>query len=87
MADHDFSRTNSEKLDRLLTLVEGTEDAPGLIGRLAVVERVLFGRDNAGGLVSQHQVLWRIHTWILAGLSAGFGALMTLVVEKLSKYL
>lgn len=87
MSDHNVSHDNARKLDRLLDLVQGAQDAPGLLGRLALVERVLFGQDNSGGMVSQHQTLWKIHKWLIGLVGVAMGALITLAVEKLSKYL
>jgi hypothetical protein len=87
MSDRDVSHANSEKLDRLLELVKGSEGSPGLVGRMAIIERVLFGPDNAGGLVSQHQILWKIHLWLIGIASGGVGVLVTLLVQKVSKFL
>lgn len=77
-----FSESNAQKLtlldgkvQRILVIIEGTgEDAPGLMARLSLVERVLFGKENQDqGLVYKVGVLWRVHVWILCSLSAALG--------------
>lgn len=87
MSDRDISHSNSQKLDQLIELVKGSENAPGMLGRLALVERVLFGQDNSGGLVTQHQTLWKIHRWLIGAVSAGLGAILTLLIQKFAKLL
>ena len=85
MSEHDISRLNSQKLDRVLLAVEGTPDYPGINMRLAIVEKVLFGKEGAGGLVQQHVILWRIHVWILCTLSGLLGTALTLLVQRFLK--
>lgn len=82
MNAHEISQANSKKLDRVILALEGTEDSPGISGRLAKVERILFGKDESGGLVQQHIMLWRAHVWILCSLSGLIGAGLTEMVRR-----
>ena len=81
MADRDVSHSNSEKLDRLIEAVNGSQVSPGLAGRVSLLERILFGADNSGGLIQQHILIWRIHVWLLSALSAGLGIVGTLAIQ------
>jgi hypothetical protein len=82
MSTNDFSRDNSKKLDRLILAIEGTEDYPGINGRLSKLETILFGKDGGGGLIQQHMILWRVHVWILCTLSALIGTGLTVLVQR-----
>lgn len=79
-----ISQANAERLahldakvERILVIIEGTgEDAPGLMARLSLVERVLFGKEHQDeGIVYRISVLWKGYIWLLCTLSAmaGFG--------------
>lgn len=73
---------NAEKLTRLeksvgrvIHILEGEgESAPGLMARLLIVERALWGKNNQDGIVQKVGILWRMHVWVLCTLSglAGF---------------
>lgn len=73
---------NAEKLTRLeksvgriIHILEGEGDsAPGLMARLSILERVLWGKNNQDGIVQKVNILWRMHVWVLCTLSglAGF---------------
>ena len=72
-----ISQANSQKLDRITQLLEGDgADAPGLVGRIGTMENVLFGKNKRGGIVGQHDIMWRIHVWLLCGLSGAGGYLL-----------
>lgn len=84
------SETNAEKLnrleakiDRVTGLIEGAgSDAPGLMARLSMVERVLFGKEKQDeGLVYKVGVLWRVHVWVLCTLSAAGGFVLREVIR------
>lgn len=65
--EHDFQNLKS--------IVEGSgQDAPGLVSRVALIERVMFGREQQEGMVYKVNILWRMHIWVLCTLSglAGF---------------
>lgn len=49
-------------------------DAPGLVSRVALIERVMFGKEQQEGMVYKVNILWRMHLWVLCTLSglAGF---------------
>ena len=85
MSEKDISHVNSQKLDRIILAVEGTEDFPGLSGRLAATESILYGEKGKLGLVQQHAILWRIHVWILCTLSGLLGTALTLLVQRFLK--
>lgn len=70
------SDAGERKLDRLLQLIEGEPDAPGILGRLALHEEVLFGKRGNNGLVNKVNILWRGHVWVLCTLSGGVGYLL-----------
>ena len=67
--EHEFER----KLDRVLQLLEGEKDAPGVIGRLAHVESMLYGSSSMMGIGTKVSILWRVHIWLLCTLSAAAG--------------
>lgn len=78
----EVSKENAEKLreldkkfDRIVSLLEGDgEESPGLVRRIAFIERILFGRERQEeGLVYRVGVLWRWQTWVLCTMSAGLG--------------
>lgn len=58
---------------RIIALIEGETDAPGILARLALHEEVLFGRKGYG-LVTRVGIMWRVHVWVMCSLSgiAGF---------------
>jgi len=65
----------NHKVDRMVLLLEGSgEDAPGIVTRLALLERVMFGKDKQEGVTYKVAILWRMHVWVLCTLSglAGF---------------
>ena len=72
-----------QKIERILVIIEGTgEDAPGLMARISMVERVLFGREKQDeGLVYKVGVLWRMHVWLLCALSAAGGFVMREIIR------
>ena len=83
MSEDSVSRSNAQKLDRLIQLVEGEQDAPGVLARLALMEAVLFGRHGKDGLVTKVNFLWRAHMWIFCSLSGAAGFLFRELLFKL----
>jgi hypothetical protein len=84
----DTSEANSRKLDRLLLLMEG--DGQSLIGfgeRLTLVEHTLFGKDGQKGLVQEHTIMWRAHVWLFGLFCTLSGSLLTLIIQKVIKFL
>lgn len=75
------------KVERLLVIVEGTgEDAPGLMARLSLVERVLFGKEHQDeGIVYKVGVLWRVQVWVLCTLSGAAGFVLREIVRLIWK--
>lgn len=84
-----ISEQNAAKLDvltlQVARIIQAVEGDPGIASRLHVMERVLFGEDGAGGLIQEHKLLWRAHVWLLCTLSAGMGAVATIVIQKLTR--
>ncbi len=75
MPEHRFSEENSKKLDHILQLLEGNgSDAPGLIARVGLIERVLWGKESEKGLAFRVAVMWRMHVWVLCTMSGLAGA-------------
>jgi len=78
----EISRDNSEKLNEIIRLLNGGgPDVPGLIQRVAVIERVLFGKENSGGLVATVAQMARWRAWLLSTLSAGVGGVLVALAE------
>jgi hypothetical protein len=76
------------KVDHLLDLIMGSgENAPGLMSRVAAIERVLYGRDATGGMVQQLVEIRRIKTWVLGSLSALFGSGLTVLIQYVIKHI
>lgn len=82
----EISRENSRKLDHLVQLVEGNgEDSPGAIGRISILERIVFGKENHGGILQQHVIMWRIHVWLLCTASGCLGFCLKWGLDKFAK--
>ena len=76
------SQTNAAKLDRLLQLIEGETDAPGILARLTLLETVMFGRHGRDGLATKVNFMWRFYIWVLCSMSAGIGFLFRELLLK-----
>ena len=76
---------NSKKLDRLLALIEGEENAPGLLGRVAAHDKTLYGIDGSNGVVNKVNVMWRAHVWLLCSMSGIAGFLLKDIMTKAVK--
>jgi hypothetical protein len=61
---------NSKKLDRILMILEGQPDQPGLIATVQKHHQILHGNGSGFGLVQKVSVMWRIHVWVLCTCSA-----------------
>lgn len=79
------SLDNSRKLDELIQLIKGEQDAPGVLARLSLHEEVLFGSRGNGGLIHKVNMMWKIHTWLLCTLSAGAGFMLREILLLLIK--
>ena len=75
------SLENSRKLDELILLIKGQDDAPGMLARIALHEEVLFGHRGNSGLINKVNMMWKLHTWLLCSLSAGVGASLSELVH------
>lgn len=103
MSNIDVSVVNSKKLDDLDEKIERLEkkidhttqllsgdgqDAPGLMARVAGIERALYGQEaNREGVIYKVNILWRVHVWVLCTLSALAGSALTMLVPKIIKLL
>jgi len=63
----------TEKVNRILQLLEGEKDVPGILSRLAEHEETLYGKKGANGVVSKVNIMWRVHVWLLCTLSGAAG--------------
>lgn len=82
----DLSADNNAMLRRIVQLIEGDgENAPGILARLSLIEKVLFGRDADGGMVQRVQFMWRTWIWVLCSLSAAMGFLLRELVKVIWK--
>jgi hypothetical protein len=77
------SAQNTQLLHKLIQLMEGEPDAPGVLARISLVEAVLFGRHGKDGLVTKVNFMWRAHVWVLCALSGAFGFLFRELLLKL----
>ncbi len=77
------SQSNSHKLDQLIMLLEGREDAPGVLAKIALHEEVLFGRRGSNGLVNKVNFMWRAHVWITCTMSALVGFLFREMLSRI----
>ena len=76
--------TTDQKIDRLLQIIEGDgDDAPGLVGRLAHVERDFYGHKNDLGVRTKVTIMWRVHMWILCTASALAGYALRVIFSHL----
>ena len=89
MPDENVSRSNAQKLDHLLQrverinqLIEGEEDAPGVLARLALMEAVMFGKHGKEGLATKVNFMWKIYVWVLCTLSGVIGYLFREMILK-----
>ena len=75
------------KVNKCLVVLEGSgEDAPGLMARLSLLERVLFGKERQDeGIVYKVGVLWRINVWVMCTMSAAAGFLLRELVRVIWK--
>lgn len=90
MSDDSVSRSNAakldnvaSKLDKLNQLMEGEQDAPGVLARISLIEAVLFGRHGKDGLATKVNFMWRAHIWLLCALSGSAGFLFRELLLKL----
>lgn len=83
MAQDDV-RTLRQQVERILYLLEGEEDVPGVVKRVASLEELLLGRRGNDGMAHQVRTMWRVHIWILCTLSGAFGYIIRELVVKLT---
>lgn len=83
----DDIRTLRQQMDRILYLLEGEEDVPGVVKRVANLEELLMGKQGHDGMAHQVRTMWKLHMWVLCSFSAIFGSGMTLLISKIIKYL
>lgn len=52
--------------------------------RLERLEKKVFGNGELG-IAQQNNIMWRVHVWMLCTLSAGLGAIATVILHKILK--
>lgn len=75
------SKLNSEKLDRILAMLEGFGQAPGLLSKVEMHDKILFGEQGKDGLISKVNTLWRIHVWLSCSVSAIIGYFVREIIK------
>lgn len=78
-------RTLRQQMDRILYLLEGEEDMPGVVKRIANLEELLLGKRGNDGMVHQVKTMWRVHIWVLCTLSAAIGFVLHTFIDKIIK--
>lgn len=73
----------AQKVERVIYLLEGEKDMPGLVARVSTLEELLIGRKGNDGMAHQVRTMWRIHVWLLCTFSAAFGFVLNILVGKL----
>ena len=76
MTEENISAENAKKLDRILLLLEGEPEVPGLLANVNSLKETVFGRRGELGLVGKTTIMWRAHVWVLCSLSAMAGYLL-----------
>jgi hypothetical protein len=63
-------------VDEMRQLLKGDgEDNPGLFGRMAFMERIVFGKeDQERGLMYKVNIMYRVHFWLVGVVCAAAGA-------------
>ena len=54
-------------------LLEGAEDAPGLVRTVMDLKEAMFGIQGRNGLTQKVDIMWRIYIWLLCSASGAFG--------------
>lgn len=57
------------------------------MARLHIVEKILFGEENKGGMYQQHQIMWKAHIWVLCTGSAVASSALTLLVQFIARHI
>ena len=58
---------------------------PGLKRRQTATDIELHGEGTQLGIKNKVQILWRIHIWLLCSMSAGMGAVATMLLQRMGK--
>lgn len=69
----DISERNHEMLRRVLQILEGEKDQPGLMARVNEHDIILRGRNGEDGLIQKVSLLWRSWVWVLCVISSIVG--------------
>ena len=78
----DDVRTLRQQQDRIIYLLEGEADVPGLVRRVAVLEELLLGSHGKDGMIHQVRAMWNIRVWVMCALSAAGGFIVKELVAK-----
>ncbi len=80
----DDVRTLRQQVDKILYVLEGEEDMPGLVKRLATLEKLLLGPEGKDGVIHQVRTMWRVHVWLLCMASGGLGYILRELIVKIT---
>lgn len=79
-------RSLRDQVGRILYLLEGEEDVPGLVKRVANLEELLLGQKGKDGMAHQVRTMWKLHLWILCTMSGAVGyGLRELIMKIFTK--
>src|SRR5947209_6741348 len=84
--NEEFSQANSKKLDRILQILEGIPEQPGLLATVREHETILKGHEGSGGLVSRVAIMWRIHWAVGSSISTLIGVVGKCVWDAYHKH-
>ena len=52
-----------------------------LVDSVRELTKILQGEGENLGIIAQHRIMWRFHVWLLCSLSAGLGAIATILLK------
>jgi hypothetical protein len=69
----DTSLENGRKLDKIIQILEGSRDVPGILSKVHQHDEMLNGNGKQLGLVTKVNVMWLSSVWVLSAISAIVG--------------
>jgi len=77
------SKSNGQKLDQLIQLIQGTGPHDGgMLGKIEKHELALYGEGEHPGIMTKVNIMWRAHVWVLCSASGGLGAILMWFFKK-----
>lgn len=74
-------------LARLTQILKGDTETPGVVGRVAAIEKTLNGSDKDLGVSMKVKIMWIAGAWLLAAASGALGYLLHPYLLKLGTLL